>query len=79
MTDENAAVPVEQSSQVGQVGAGPGHGDPDAERGVLRDQDIGSGEVGFGQAEQRNQPGVVAGHQDAVDHARYGAADRPGR
>ncbi len=69
VTDENAAATVERRSQVGQVGAGPGHGDPDTERGVLGHQDIGSGEIGLGQAEQRNQPGVVAGHQDAVDHA----------
>ena len=29
---------------------------------------VGGGQVGLGQAEQRGQPGVEPGHQDAVDH-----------
>ena len=36
---------------------------------VLRDQVVGGGQVGLGQAEQRGQPGVEPGHQDPVDHA----------
>ena len=68
--DQHAGAPVEALAQLGEVAAALGHQPRHAERAVRREQRLGVGQVGLGQAQQRLHAGVVRRHQGAVDQPR---------
>lgn len=76
--DEDAAVPAESLAQRIQIGAREGHLDWNAERLIQRRQLVGCREIGLGEAQQWLDSGVVASHQQTVDHSdpRWGIRQR---
>ena len=65
---KDASVAPKPGAQRVQFSAGEDHLDRDTERLILGDQRVGRGKIGFGEAEQWLDAGVVSGNQDAVDH-----------
>ena len=72
--DQHAGASPQPVAQLGEV-AGPlalelGHHPRHPEGAVGRQQHLGVGQVGLGQAQQRRHPGVVRRHEGPVDEAR---------